>query len=180
MGTSACRRWHCRARAYPRRCCQPPHPWPCTAQPRACGHAACVGVIAYFLRGDLAARDKQIARISREESLAGLRLQLASGKTLPLGRLRSFCRPVMFYGSAEQVAAALEAAAPFKDELLRRGVFIVPLPLRGGDASDGLPALDKDDKESARCAALGTAPLLPPAAAPESYPITREYCLLHG
>lgn len=128
---------------------------------RACGHAACVGVIAYFLRGDLAARDKQIARISREESLAGLRLQLASGKTLPLGRLRSFCRPVMFYGSAEQVAAALEAAAPFKDELLRRGVFIVPLPLRGGDASDGLPALDKDDKESARCAGLGTAPCSP-------------------
>ena len=112
-----------------------------------------MGGIAFLLRGDLKARDKQIARISREESLAGLRIELSSGKTLPLGRLRSFCRPVMFYGTAEQVQKALDAAAPFKDELLRRGVFLVPLPLKGEDASRGLPALDKDDKDSARCAA---------------------------
>eukprot|EP00892_Ulva_mutabilis_P005086 jgi/Ulvmu1/294/UM001_0298.1 len=112
---------------------------------------ACVGVIAYFLRGDLQARDKQIARIGREESLASLRLELASGKTLPLGRLRSFCRPVMFYGTAEQVEKAREAAAPFKEELLRRGVFLVPLPLKGdANGAAALPPLDKDDKESAK------------------------------
>lgn len=59
----------------------------------------------------------------------------------------------MFYGTSGQVAAALEAAAPFKEELLRRGVFLVPLPLKDGDASADLAPLDKDDKESAKCAA---------------------------
>lgn len=110
-------------------------------------------MIAFLLRGDLKARDKQIARIGREESLASLRLQLANGKTLPLGRLRSFCRPVMFYGTSEQVQKALEAAAPFKEELLRRGVFIVPLPLKDSDESADLPPLDKEDKTSAKCVA---------------------------
>jgi hypothetical protein len=93
-----------------------------------CG-AASVAVIWWLWRRDVNARDKQIARISREESLADCRVELSNGKTLPLGRLRSFCRPVLFYGTPEQVEQARATAEQYKEDLLKRGVFIVPLPL---------------------------------------------------
>jgi hypothetical protein len=68
-----------------------------------------------------------------------------------LGRLRSFCRPVIFCGSKDQVQAALVAAEPFKSELLRRGVLLVPLPL-GDNAGEALPVVDEESAEAARYA----------------------------
>ena len=49
-----------------------------------------------------------------------------------------------------QVTEARSAAHEFKDELVEKGVFIVPLPLEDGD--DVLPALEKDDSGSSKCA----------------------------
>lgn len=91
--------------------------------------AASAVVIWWLWRRDVSAQEKQIARIGREESLADCRVELSTGKTLPLGRLRSFCRPVLFYGTPEQVAEARKVAEQYKADLLERGVFIVPLPL---------------------------------------------------
>ena len=59
--------------------------------------------LALLLRKDLGDRAKQMLRMGREESLAGCKVELANGKALQLGRLRGFCRPVVFAGSAEQV-----------------------------------------------------------------------------
>lgn len=97
-------------------------------------------------------------RVGREERLAACRLELATGRTLKLGRLRSFCRPVIFCGSKEQVHTALVAAEPFKAELLRRGVFLVPLPL-GDNAGEALPAVDKESAEAARYASSPSLPV---------------------
>ena len=102
-------------------------------------------MLALFLKKDWEDRGKQMVRMGREESLAACKVELATGKSLQLGRLRGFCRPVIFAGTSEQVAAARDAAEPFKEELMRRGVFIVPviLPAASGAATgEGLGPLD--------------------------------------
>lgn len=96
-------------------------------------------MIWWLWQRDVKARDKQIARIGREESLADCRVELSNGKTLPLGRLRSFCRPVLFYGTPEQVKEARATAEKYKDDLLERGVFIVPLPLAEAQPGNSTP-----------------------------------------
>jgi hypothetical protein len=48
-----------------------------------------------------------------------------------------------------QVRAAKEAAEPYKQDLLKRGVFLVPLPLEGEMATE-LPPIQGPRKEDAK------------------------------
>ncbi|GFH31519.1 uncharacterized protein HaLaN_30580, partial [Haematococcus lacustris] len=68
-------------------------------------------------------------RLMREEQLSACGLQLANGRTLSLAQLRGSARVVICAGTAAQVGDALAAAEPFKTELVRRGVLVVPLPI---------------------------------------------------
>ena len=77
------------------------------------------------------ARDKQMARLTREEKLGALSIQLANGKVLRLSALRGSARCVVVAGTQAQVAKALEAAEPFRAALTQRGVLVVPLPIFG-------------------------------------------------
>ena len=56
----------------------------------------------------LQAGQKQLARLAREEALAGLSVELASGKLVPLGALRGFARVVICAGSPQQLKVRLE------------------------------------------------------------------------
>ena len=49
------------------------------------------------------ARDKQMARLTREERLGNLKVQLANGKVLPMGALRGHSRVVIAAGTRKQV-----------------------------------------------------------------------------
>ncbi len=49
------------------------------------------------------ARDKQMARLTREEKLGRLSVELASGKVLPLASLRGSTRVVLVAGTQAQV-----------------------------------------------------------------------------
>lgn len=53
-----------------------------------------IAIFGYLLKRDLDARDKQIARMTREEDLGGLQIELANKKTLRLAQLRQFARIV--------------------------------------------------------------------------------------
>lgn len=53
-----------------------------------------VAVFVWLVRRDLAARDKQMTRLLREEKLGILQIELANKKTLKLSQLRSFSRVV--------------------------------------------------------------------------------------
>lgn len=88
-----------------------------------------VGIFSFLFNNDWEARKKQISRLTREERLGALGLQLANGKKLSVGALRGNARIVLVAGTKTQVAASLEAAEPFKEELVKRGVLVVPLPL---------------------------------------------------
>eukprot|EP00882_Tetradesmus_deserticola_P021579 GHRQ01023360.1.p1 GENE.GHRQ01023360.1~~GHRQ01023360.1.p1 ORF type:complete len:202 (+),score=42.16 GHRQ01023360.1:71-676(+) len=44
-----------------------------------------------------------------------------------------------------QVSDALAAAEPYKEQLQRRGVFVVPLPVYGGDAGAAMPSAGREE-----------------------------------
>lgn len=73
-----------------------------------------------------------MARIAREEQLGGLGVQLANGKRLSVRDLQDNARVVVVAGTPGQVTAAVQAAAPYRDELVKRGVFLVMAPIYGG------------------------------------------------
>ncbi|GAB4820806.1 hypothetical protein N2152v2_007852 [Parachlorella kessleri] len=106
-----------------------------------------LAVCGYLVQRDLQARDKQIARLQREEKLGGLQLELANGKLVRMAQLRSFSRVVMVAGTPQQVEEAVAAAEPFKQQLVERGVLVVPLPIFAGAGADGgeLPKPQPED-----------------------------------
>jgi hypothetical protein len=68
-----------------------------------------VTIFGLLLRRELQARDKQLARLQREERLGALRLRLASGKVLQLSELRGSIRAVVVAGTQQQVGRAPRA-----------------------------------------------------------------------
>lgn len=91
--------------------------------------AAGIGIFGWLLKRDLDARDKQIARMTREEDLGSLQIELANKKTLRLAQLRQFVRIVIVAGTSQQVQDALEEAEEFREPLEERGVMVIPLPI---------------------------------------------------
>jgi hypothetical protein len=69
-----------------------------------------VTIFGLLLRQELQARDKQIARLRREERLGSLWLKLSSGKNLQLAELRGSIRAVVLAGTEQQVRLLLPSA----------------------------------------------------------------------
>eukprot|EP00798_Chlamydomonas_sp_ICE-L_P019857 gene19857-26551_t len=104
-----------------------------------------VGIISgYLLKGEFDGQAKQFARLTREEKLASLSIQLANGRTLRMGKLRGTSRCVIVAGTPEQVAASMEAAEPYKDALKERGVFCLCLCLVGATRVPLSPSCEGD------------------------------------
>lgn len=93
-------------------------------------------VCVFFYRKEEEARQRQMARIDREEALAKLRVVLPNGRTTRLGELRGFARVVLVAGPRAFVQQAAAGAQPYKAELLRRGVVFAPLVT---DSAEQLP-----------------------------------------
>ena len=88
---------------------------------------ACALFFGLLYKRDADGRDKQMARISREERLSNLKCELAGGKVVSLYDLRGFSRVVVTAGDAAYCAAAIEAAESVRDPLVERGVLLVPV-----------------------------------------------------
>jgi hypothetical protein len=98
-------------------------------------------VLAY--RRDQTSSNKTMARISREEALASLRVELKSGKAVRLSQLRGFVRPVLVAGSASFVRQAADEASEFLPALLERGVLFIPFITEQGQQR--LPPSDGEE-----------------------------------
>ena len=75
----------------------------------------------YLYKKDAENREKQMARISREERLSALKCELSSGKVVSLFDLRGFSRVVIAAGDADYCNASIAAAEAVRDPLLERG-----------------------------------------------------------
>ena len=93
----------------------------------------------YLYKKDAENREKQMARISREERLSALKCELSSGKVVSLFDLRGFSRVVIAAGDADYCNASIAAAEAVKDPLLERGVLVIPLVLGGAAESVDAP-----------------------------------------
>ena len=86
-----------------------------------------LALFAFLYKREDAAREKQMARIGREERLGRLRCELVGGKSVRLEDLRGFSRVVVVCGDEEYVKTAIEDAEAVREDLVKRGVLIVPV-----------------------------------------------------
>ncbi|KAG6719214.1 hypothetical protein I3842_04G190900 [Carya illinoinensis] len=101
-----------------------------------------VSLFAFLYSRDNTAKNAQLARLSREESLSNLKLRVDEKRVIPLSSLRGIARLVICAGPASFVAESFRLSEPFTEGLLDRGVLVVPF------ATDGnLPGFEFDENE---------------------------------
>ncbi len=111
---------------------------------------ACALFFGFLYKRDADGRDKQMARISREERLSNLKCELAGGKVVSLYDLRGFSRVVVAAGDVEYCSAAIETAEALRDPLVERGVLLVPVVITDDGGISGnatLPQVAEADRK---------------------------------
>ncbi|XP_027366525.1 protein LOW PSII ACCUMULATION 1, chloroplastic isoform X2 [Abrus precatorius] len=103
---------------------------------------AAVSLFAFLYFRENKAKNAQVARLSREESLSNLKLRVDEKKIIPVSSLRGIARLVICAGPASFITESFKRSEPFTESLLDRGVLVVPF------ATDGnAPVLEFDETE---------------------------------
>lgn len=101
-----------------------------------------VSVFAFLYSRESAAKNAQLARLSREESLSNLKLRIDERRIIPVSSLRGAARLVICAGPASFIAEAFKFSEPYTEGLLERAVLVVPF------ATDGnTPSFEFDETE---------------------------------
>ncbi|KAA8543440.1 hypothetical protein F0562_021065 [Nyssa sinensis] len=85
-----------------------------------------VSIFAFLYFRENNAKNVQLARLSREESLSNLRLRVDEKKVIPVSALRGIARLVILAGPASFISESFKLSEPFTESLLERGVLVVP------------------------------------------------------
>lgn len=101
-----------------------------------------VSIFAFLFTRENAAKNVQIARLSREETLSNLKLRVDANRIISLSDLRGSARLVICAGPASYISEAFKLSKPFTESLVERGVLVVPFPTDGD-----LPGFEYDDSE---------------------------------
>lgn len=104
-------------------------------------NSAAVAAFSYLFARDFKGSARDRAAAEAEESLSRLELRLRDGRVVPLANFRGKARPVLVSGPRAAVAKALKAAAPYREELLERGVRFVGVETDAADPDGALRAL---------------------------------------
>lgn len=86
---------------------------------------AAVSLFAFLYTRDLKAQNIQLAKLSREETLANLKLEVDGKRVVSISQLRGFARLVIVAGPASFIEEAFKYSKPFTNDLLDRGVRVV-------------------------------------------------------
>lgn len=100
-------------------------------------NSAAVAAFSFLFARDFKGSARDRAAAEAEESLSRLELSLRDGRVVPLANFRGKARPVLVSGPRAAVAKALKAAAPFREELLERGVRFVGVETDAADPDGG-------------------------------------------
>lgn len=101
-----------------------------------------VSLFAFLYSRENNAKQAQLARLSREESLSNLKLRVDEKRVIPLSSLRGIARLVICAGPESYISDSFRLSQPFTEKLLERGVLVVPF------ASDGnLPSFEFEESE---------------------------------
>lgn len=96
-------------------------------------NSAAVAAFSFLFARDFRGSARDRAAAEAEESLARLELALRDGRVVPLANFRGKARPVLVSGPRAAVSKALRAAAPFREELLERGVRFIGVETDAAD-----------------------------------------------
>lgn len=88
-------------------------------------------IFAFLYYNDNKAKNAQLARLSREENLASLKLRVDSKKVISVNDLRGFARLVILAGPSSFILEAFKLSELFTEGLLERGVLVVPFVTDG-------------------------------------------------
>lgn len=103
---------------------------------------AAVSLFAFLYSRENKAKDAQLARLSREESLSNLKLRVDEKKIISVNDLRGIARLVICSGPASYIMESFKRSEPFTESLLERGVLVVSL------ATDGnIPSFEFEESE---------------------------------
>lgn len=101
-----------------------------------------VSLFAFLYSRENTAKQAQLARLSREESLSNLKLRIDEKRVIPVSSLRGIARLVICAGPASFVLESFKQSQPFTEKLLDRGVLVVPF------ATDGnFPSFEFEESE---------------------------------
>ncbi|KAJ8435278.1 hypothetical protein Cgig2_030033 [Carnegiea gigantea] len=101
-----------------------------------------VTTFAFLYSRENKAKNAQLARLAREESLSDLKVRIDEKKTIPVSSLRGIARLVILAGPGSFIEESFKRSEPFTEKLLERGVLVVPF------ATDGeFPNLDFDESQ---------------------------------
>ncbi|KAK9726471.1 hypothetical protein RND81_05G217800 [Saponaria officinalis] len=101
---------------------------------------AAVSLFAFLYARENKAKNLQIARLSREESLANLKVRVDEKRIIPVSSLRGIARLVILSGPGSFIAESFNRSKPYAEQLLERGVLVVAF------ATDGeFPAFEFDE-----------------------------------
>ena len=100
-----------------------------------------VSLFGFLYSRENNAKNAQLARLSREESLSNLKLRVDE-KRVPLSSLRGIARLVICAGPESYISESFRLSQPFTEKLIERGVLVVPF------ATDGnLPSFEFEESE---------------------------------
>lgn len=94
-----------------------------------------VAVFAFLFSRENTAKNVQLARLSREESLSNLKLRIDEKRIIPVSSLRGAARLVICAAPASFIAEAFKLSEPYTKDLLERVVLVVPFPTDGNTPS---------------------------------------------
>lgn len=103
---------------------------------------AAVSLFAFLYYTENQAKNAQISRLSREESLSNLKLRVDEKRIIPVNTLRGAARLVICAGPASFVTESFNRSEPFTESLLERGVLVVPFVTDGNS-----PTFEFDESE---------------------------------
>lgn len=83
-------------------------------------------IFAFLYYNDNKAKNAQLARLSREENLANLKLRVDPKKVISVNDLRGFARLVILAGPSSFILESFKLSEPYTEGLLERGVLVVP------------------------------------------------------
>ncbi|PKI76823.1 hypothetical protein CRG98_002809 [Punica granatum] len=104
--------------------------------------AGAVSIFAFLYSRENSAKEAQIAKLSREESLSNLKLRVDEKRVIPLSSLRGAARLVICAGPASFLSEAFKLSEPYTQGLLDRGVLVVPFATDGNS-----PDFEFDESE---------------------------------
>lgn len=94
-----------------------------------------VSVFAFLYFRENNAKNVQLAKLSREESLSDLKVRIDPKRIISVGDFRGFARLVILAGPASFISECFRLSEPYTEGLVERGVLVVPFVTDGNSPS---------------------------------------------